>query len=125
LRVHGRFRPKLEAQSHRARARRGAAGRKVKAYLFDGYWEDIGTIKSFFEANLNLTHDPPNFEFCNPYEGPVLTSPRHLPPARVDDCEVEDAIISFGAHVKGSTITNAIVGLRAVVRSARSLTPDP
>ena len=100
------------------------AGRTVKAYLFDGYWEDIGTIKSFFEANLNLAQNPPNFEFCNPYEGPILTSPRHLPPALIDDCEVEDAIISFGAYVHGSSVTNAIVGLRAVV-CARPLRPAP
>jgi glucose-1-phosphate adenylyltransferase len=93
----------------------------VKAYLFDGYWEDIGTIKSFFEANLALTHDPPKFEFFDPQNGPILTSPRHLPPARVDNCVCEDTIISFGAHVKDATVVNSIIGLRSVVRFQKGI----
>jgi len=65
------------------------------AYLFNDYWEDIGTIKSFFEANLGLAHSPPRFEFYDP-ETPIYTSPRFLPPAKVLDCKVSDAIISHG-----------------------------
>jgi hypothetical protein len=59
--------------------------------------------------------DPPNFEFFDPV-APIFTSPRFLPPARVIDCTVEDAIIAHGAMVRKSTISNAIIGLRSVVR---------
>lgn len=62
-----------------------------------------------------LARDPPPFEFCDPKEGPILTSPRHLPPARVDRCDVSEAIISFGAHVRDSTVHSAVLGLRAKV----------
>lgn len=91
------------------------AGKKVKAYLFNGYWEDIGTMKSFFDANLALAQDPPKFEFFDP-EGPIITSPRFLPPARITNCKVEESIISHGAFVSNSTITSAIVGVRSRVR---------
>eukprot|EP01025_Chloroclados_australasicus_P040236 TRINITY_DN4190_c0_g3_i1.p1 TRINITY_DN4190_c0_g3~~TRINITY_DN4190_c0_g3_i1.p1 ORF type:complete len:222 (-),score=40.99 TRINITY_DN4190_c0_g3_i1:310-921(-) len=94
--------------------RAAGEGRNVKAYLFNGYWEDIGTIKSFFEANLALAKDPPNFEFFDP-KGPIVTSPRFLPPAKVMNCKVEDAIISHGTFVKNSTISNAIIGLRCQI----------
>ena len=55
---------------------------KVQAYLFNGYWEDIGTIKSFFDANLALAKDPARFEFYDA-DNPIYTSPRFLPPAKV------------------------------------------
>jgi glucose-1-phosphate adenylyltransferase len=55
---------------------------KVQAYLFNGYWEDIGTIKSFFDANLALAKDPARFEFYDAVN-PIYTSPRFLPPAKV------------------------------------------
>eukprot|EP00892_Ulva_mutabilis_P009340 jgi/Ulvmu1/6779/UM030_0117.1 len=89
-------------------------GKKVKAYLFNGYWEDIGTMKSFFDANLALAQDPPKFEFFDP-EGPIITSPRFLPPAKISNCKVEESIISHGADVGNSTITSAIVGVRSKI----------
>ena len=55
---------------------------KVQAYLFNGYWEDIGTIRSFFDANLALAKDPARFEFYDAVN-PIYTSPRFLPPAKV------------------------------------------
>lgn len=87
----------------------------MKAYLFNGYWEDIGTMKSFFDANLALAQDPPKFEFFDP-EGPIVTSPRFLPPARINNCKVEESIISHGAAISNSTVTSAIVGVRSRVR---------
>jgi glucose-1-phosphate adenylyltransferase len=89
-------------------------GAKVQAYLFNDYWEDIGTIKSFFEANLNLAKDPPNFEFYNA-EAPIYTSPRFLPPAKIERCHVKDAIISHGASLSDCSVEDAIVGLRSRV----------
>jgi glucose-1-phosphate adenylyltransferase len=90
------------------------AGKRVQAYLFDGYWEDIGTIKSFFEANLNLAKNPPQFEFYDA-RAPIYTSPRFLPPAKIEKCHVKDAIISHGCSLSDCTVEDAIVGLRSQV----------
>ncbi|EHA8586357.1 putative Glucose-1-phosphate adenylyltransferase large subunit 4, chloroplastic/amyloplastic [Cocos nucifera] len=57
----------------------------VQAYLFNGYWEDIGTIKSFFDANLALTDQSPKFHFHDPKK-PIFTSPRFLPPTKIEKC---------------------------------------
>jgi len=91
-----------------------ADGRHVQAYLFNDYWEDIGTIKSFFEANLNLAQESPNFEFYTA-EAPIYTSPRFLPPAKVEKCHVKDAIISHGCVLSECSIEDAVVGLRSQV----------
>ncbi len=87
---------------------------RVQAYLFNDYWEDIGTMKSFFEANLALAQHPPRFEFYDAVN-PIFTSPRFLPPAKVQNCKVTDAIISHGAFLEDCTVENAIVGLRSHV----------
>jgi len=87
---------------------------RVQAYLFNDYWEDIGTIKSFFEANLSLAQTPPRFEFYDA-ENPIYTSPRFLPPAKVYNCTVKDAIISHGVHCEDCTVEDAIIGLRSRV----------
>lgn len=89
-----------------------ANDRLVVAYPFDGYWEDIGTIESFFEANLALCDDPPNFEFHSP-TGPIYTSPRYLPPAKIVRCSVTDALVSHGASLEGCVIKRSVIGLRA------------
>ncbi|OUS44927.1 AGPLU2 protein [Ostreococcus tauri] len=94
--------------------RAAADGAKVQAYLFNDYWEDIGTMKSFFEANLNLAKDPPNFEFYNA-EAPIYTSPRFLPPAKVERCHVKESIISHGASLADCQVEESIIGLRSVV----------
>lgn len=91
-----------------------AARQQVMAYLFNDYWEDIGTIKSFFEANLGLAQQPPRFEFYDP-ETPIYTSPRFLPPAKIVKSQISDAIISHGAYLEECTVSNAIVGLRSRV----------
>jgi len=91
-----------------------ADGRKVQAYLFNDYWEDIGTIKSFFEANLALAKDPPNFEFYDA-ESPIYTSPRFLPPAKIERCHVKDAIVAHGSSISDCTVEDAIVGIRSQV----------
>ncbi|KAL3732319.1 hypothetical protein ACJRO7_029054 [Eucalyptus globulus] len=74
------------------------AEHNVQAYLFNDYWEDIGTIESFFDTNLALTEQPPKFEFYDP-QTPFYTSPRFLPPSKVDKCRV-------------SIIEHSIVGVR-------------
>uniref|UniRef100_A0A1D1XZR5 Glucose-1-phosphate adenylyltransferase n=1 Tax=Anthurium amnicola TaxID=1678845 RepID=A0A1D1XZR5_9ARAE len=84
----------------------------VQAYLFDGYWEDIGTIKSFFDANLALTDQPPKFHFYDPSK-PIFTSPRFLPPTKIERCQVLNSIVSHGCFLRECTVEHSIVGVRS------------
>ena len=99
---------------------KAASDYNVQAYLFNDYWEDIGTIKSFFHANLGLTSNPPKFEFHD-QEGPIYTSPRFLPPAMVIGSKLSDTIVSHGAMVADSVIKHSIVGLRARVGAGANI----
>ncbi|CAL5427255.1 unnamed protein product [Camellia sinensis] len=74
----------------------------IKAYLFNDYWEDIGTIKSFFEANLALTAHPPRFSFYDA-NNPMYTSRRNLPPSKIDSSK----IINSNAHLKDTVMLGA------------------
>jgi glucose-1-phosphate adenylyltransferase len=89
---------------------------KVQAYLFNGYWEDIGTIKSFFDANLALAKDPARFEFYDAIN-PIYTSPRFLPPAKLMGCKVKDAILGQGVSMESCEVENAIIGLRSRIEA--------
>lgn len=89
-------------------------GYYLSAYLFDGYWEDIGTVRSFFDANLALTEDPAHFEFYDP-EYPIYTSPRGLHPSSVRDSKVTKALISHGCRIEKSTIHHAVIGNRSII----------
>ncbi|XP_022725519.1 LOW QUALITY PROTEIN: glucose-1-phosphate adenylyltransferase large subunit 1-like [Durio zibethinus] len=84
----------------------------VQAYIFRDYWEDIGTIKSFYEANLALTEEFPKFEFYDP-KTPFYTSPRYLPPTKIDKCRIKDAIISHGCFLRECSVQCSIVGERS------------
>ncbi|KAJ3695290.1 hypothetical protein LUZ60_000667 [Juncus effusus] len=84
----------------------------VQSYMFQEYWEDIGTIKSFFDANLALTDQAPKFEFYDP-KTPFYTSPRFLPPTNLDHCRIVDAIISHGCFLAQCSVERSIVGVRS------------
>ncbi|KAL5197689.1 hypothetical protein ABZP36_001201 [Zizania latifolia] len=84
----------------------------VQAYLFDGYWEDIGTIKSFYEANLALTDQCPNFYFYDPVK-PIFTSPRFLPPTKVENCKILNSIISHGCFLTECSVEHSVIGIRS------------
>ncbi|XP_021852787.1 glucose-1-phosphate adenylyltransferase large subunit, chloroplastic/amyloplastic [Spinacia oleracea] len=88
----------------------------VQAYLFNDYWEDIGTIKSFFDANLALTEQPPKFQFYDP-KTPFYTSARFLPPTKVDKSKIVDSIISHGCFLQECSIEHSIVGIRSRLES--------
>lgn len=92
----------------------------VQAYLFNDYWEDIGTIKSFFDANLALTEQPPKFQFYDP-KTPFYTSPRFLPPTKVEKCKIVDAIISHGCFLRECSVQHSIVGIRSRLESGVEL----
>ena len=91
-----------------------AKDHRVQAHLFNGYWEDIGTIKSFFDANLALTEVPAKFEFYDA-DNPIYTAQRFLPPAKMIDCKVVDSIISHGCYMKKCSVEHSIIGLRSLV----------
>ncbi|CAL9096539.1 unnamed protein product [Musa acuminata var. zebrina] len=84
----------------------------VQAYIFNDYWEDIGTIRSFFDANLALTEQPPKFQFYDPMT-PFFTSPRFLPPTKIEKCRIVDAIISHGCFLRECSVERSIVGVRS------------
>ncbi|KAG8098061.1 hypothetical protein GUJ93_ZPchr0013g37621 [Zizania palustris] len=88
----------------------------VKAFLFNDYWEDIGTIKSFFEANLALTEQPPRFSFYDANK-PMYTSRRNLPPSLVDNSKITDSIISHGCFLDKCRIEHSVVGIRSRIGS--------
>lgn len=84
----------------------------VQAHMFDGYWEDIGTIGAFYRANLDLTTKIPKFNLFDA-EAPVYTRARYLPPSKIEETQIDDSIISDGCIINGATITNSVVGLRS------------
>ncbi|XP_009396671.2 glucose-1-phosphate adenylyltransferase large subunit 1 [Musa acuminata AAA Group] len=86
----------------------------VQAYIFKDYWEDIRTIKSFYDANLALTDQPPKFQFYDP-RTPIFTSPQFLPPNKIEQCRIRDAIISHGCFLHECSIEHSVVGMRSRV----------
>jgi glucose-1-phosphate adenylyltransferase len=88
------------------------ASRKVFAYFFDGYWEDIGTIPSFFGANIDLTQPLPRFNFYDENR-PIFTHARFLPGSKILDSHVRQSILCEGSIINSSTIDRSIVGIRS------------
>jgi glucose-1-phosphate adenylyltransferase len=84
----------------------------VQAYLFNDYWEDIGTIAAFYKANLDMTTAIPPFNLFDA-EAPMLTRSRYLPPSKIDNCEIRDSIVSDGCIIIGAKISNSVIGLRS------------
>ncbi|MGJ5673703.1 MAG: glucose-1-phosphate adenylyltransferase [Nostochopsis sp.] len=89
----------------------------VQAYLFNDYWEDIGTIEAFYHANLTLTQQPrPPFSFYDE-QAPIYTRARYLPPSKLLDCHVTQSIISEGSILKNCRIENSVLGVRSRIES--------
>ncbi len=87
----------------------------VQTHLFDGYWEDIGTIKAFFDANLALADTSPEFTFGHA-TNPIFTRPRFLPSTRIEDCETQRCLVADGCIVgAGTKITNSVIGVRTQI----------
>jgi glucose-1-phosphate adenylyltransferase len=87
---------------------------EVYGFDFDGYWEDIGTIRSFYETNLKLTSSNPPFNFYDP-KGPIYTHARFLPGSIVEDSKLQDVMIAEGCRVRKADITHSIVGIRSQI----------
>ncbi|MEM9805077.1 MAG: glucose-1-phosphate adenylyltransferase [Cyanobacteria bacterium P01_D01_bin.56] len=89
----------------------------VQAYLYNDYWEDIGTIRSFFDANLALAKQPkPLFSFYKS-NAPIYTRARYLPPTKQLECHVSESMISDGCILKKCRIVNSVIGIRARIES--------
>ena len=84
----------------------------VQAHLFQDYWEDIGTIRSFYEANLDLSTPLPKFDFFNT-SAPIYTRSRYLPPSKLHDCDINNTMVSEGCILNGVFARNSIIGLRS------------
>jgi glucose-1-phosphate adenylyltransferase len=88
----------------------------VSAYFFDGYWEDIGTIRSFYSANIALTNVSPEFNFYDE-QAPIYTNRRHLPSTKVNSSSVRSSILAEGSIIDDSELDRTIVGIRSIISS--------
>ncbi|MDZ4344250.1 MAG: glucose-1-phosphate adenylyltransferase [Candidatus Binatia bacterium] len=89
----------------------------VQAYLFDDYWEDIGTIDAFYHANLALTQQPsPSFSFYDE-KAPIYTRPRYLPPSKLLDCQVMESMVGEGCILKECTVKRSVIGVRSRIET--------
>jgi glucose-1-phosphate adenylyltransferase len=93
---------------------------RVFAWLFEGYWEDIGTIRSFYEANLALTEVTPQFNFYNAHS-PIYTNRRNLPASKLNNCIVNQSIIAEGGILSGASIKHSIIGVRTRIGSGTTI----
>jgi glucose-1-phosphate adenylyltransferase len=94
--------------------------RRVFSYVYQGYWEDIGTIRSFFEANLDLVSELPRFNFFD-MSAPIFSRPRYLPGSKINGAQIDHAVISDGCIINRASINRTIIGLRTIVGSGTQL----
>ncbi len=92
----------------------------VQAHLFDGYWEDIGTISAFYRANIEMTLPLPPFNFFDA-RAPIYTRPRYLPGSKLLDCRIQSSIITEGCIINGATVTDSVIGIRSRVEHGSRL----
>jgi len=94
---------------------------RLFSHVFQGYWEDIGTIRSFFEANLDLVSELPRFNFFD-MSAPIYTRPRFLPASKINGAAIDHAIISDGCIVNHCKVARSIVGVRSFVDAGSHIT---
>ena len=92
----------------------------VQAHLFDGYWEDIGTIGAFYRANIEMTLPLPPFNVFDS-DAPMYTRPRYLPGSKLLDCHIQSSIITEGCIINGATITDSVIGIRSRIEHGSRL----
>ncbi len=86
----------------------------VYGYSFEGYWRDIGTIRTFYEANLELAEDKPSFDFFD-QRNPIYTHARFLPGSRTHSCNMNNVLLAEGCKVSGDIIEHSVIGLRSII----------
>ncbi|MDR2769149.1 MAG: glucose-1-phosphate adenylyltransferase [Puniceicoccales bacterium] len=99
---------------------RALAKYRLCSYFFNDYWEDIGTISSFFEANLMLTDNLPPFDFYNEM-APIYSRPRHLAASKLNSCTVNHSIVAEGCIVTNTNLNRCIIGIRSIIRGGSQL----
>jgi len=87
---------------------------RVFGYEFSGYWRDIGTIRSFYETNLDLSMPDPAFDIYNP-DKRIYTHPRFLPGSKMSDCQLNNVLIAEGCRINCATIEHSVIGLRSII----------
>ncbi len=95
--------------------------KSVYSYIFDDYWEDIGTIASYYEANLECTKIVPKFNFFDS-KNPIYTRARLLPASKINNAVIEEALLSDGCIISSATIRRSIIGVRSVIESGCEIT---
>jgi glucose-1-phosphate adenylyltransferase len=93
---------------------------RVKPYLYRGYWADVGTIESFYDANVMLGKPAAPFRFWDPRQ-PIYTHLRHLPASRMTDCRVADSIVAEGCFLDRCQVASSVVGVRSLVLSGSKI----
>ena len=93
---------------------------KVQSYIFQGYWEDIGTIRSFFDANLALTNEKPPFSFFDTTR-PVYTHARFLPATKIQGANIKKAIIADGSVIADAEIEHSVIGVRSFIQGGTTI----
>jgi glucose-1-phosphate adenylyltransferase len=96
------------------------AKHRVFSYVFQGYWEDIGTIRSFFEANLDVTSELPRFNFFD-MSSPIFSRPRFLPASKINGAQIDHAVVSDGCILNHANISQSIIGIRSIVGAGSHL----
>ena len=94
--------------------------RHVSAFIFQGYWEDIGTVRAFYEANLDLTDLVPEYSFFEA-ESPIYTHPRFLPGSKINGATLRQAIISDGCIISDAHIERSVIGIRSIIQSGATI----
>jgi glucose-1-phosphate adenylyltransferase len=87
---------------------------KLFSYIFEGYWEDIGTVRAFFEANLALAQPLPPFNFFD-RNSPIFTHPRYLPASKINRCDIDHVVIGDGCLVTDSALKHSVIGIRSIL----------
>ena len=93
---------------------------KVNSYVYEGYWEDIGTIRSFYDANINLATVNPEFNFYDE-KLPIYTHRRHLPATKINFCTISQSLAAEGSIITNANIMNSVIGIRRVIESGTTL----
>jgi glucose-1-phosphate adenylyltransferase len=94
--------------------------RQVSAYIFDGYWEDIGTIRAFYEANLDLTDLLPQYSFFEA-SAPIYTHPRFLPGSKINGATLRQAIIADGCIISDAHLERSVIGVRSIIQTGATI----
>jgi glucose-1-phosphate adenylyltransferase len=93
---------------------------KVQSYIFSGFWEDIGTIQSFYETNINLSRITPDFDFYNESQ-PIYTRRRDLPASKINSCTITECLTADGCIITNANIMHSVIGIRTIIESGATL----